>query len=116
MWVDPSKNKYLSYPTRKIEVTDYELEKVNRMGERFERIVECLGIIQEYLNKANELGIDVRGIPGYFDFAEFYTNHMAGTTDEKRINFTELYRNISKFNASLQYAVLEWEKMQDRIE
>ena len=38
MWVDQSKNKYLSYPTRKIEVTNYELEKVNRMGERFEGI------------------------------------------------------------------------------
>lgn len=116
MWVDPSKNKYLSYPTRKIEVSDYELEKVDKMRQKFEDIAKSLAIIHEYLNKANELGIDVRGIPGYFNFAEFYNSHMKLIRDQKTIEFTELYWNISKFNASLQNVVLEWKKMQDRIE
>ena len=106
MWVDTSRNKHLSYPTRKFEA-DYELEKVDRVREHLGKIEGVLGEIMLNITKANELGIDVRGIPGYFDFGEFYNTHMR-LKNPHSIKLTKFYQNIYKFNIWLQKAVLEW--------
>jgi|GEM_PF-1996221 hypothetical protein len=77
------------------------------MKNKFNYIINGLNYIQDYLFQAKALGINVNQIPGYFDFTEFCANCMTEIEDQGTIDFTELSQNISKFNASLQYAVLE---------
>ena len=107
MWVESSKNEHLSQLTWKVEVTGYELEKVNRMKDKFNFIVEKLGLISSLILDANELGINVQNFPGYFDFAEFYNRHMTELDDLEKIDLTELSQNISKFYWALERAVHE---------
>lgn len=88
-----------------IKIDEYEIEKLDRMKDKFKNIADTLGYIQGNLSQAKALGINVNQLPGYFDFTEFYANCMTEIEDQGTIDFTKLTQNIGKFNRTLENTV-----------
>ena len=101
-WQNQPRNENLFF----MKMKKSDIEKINRMKEDFQYIVELLGRIKSNLFEANAWGLNEKELNGYFDFADFYNHHIKEIEGQEKFNFTELIHNLHKFCRELEHEVI----------